>query len=206
MSIENELNDLISEIPEEIKDCFGIYISKENGQKLIDNFCKKLGVNEPIYFPITYKNIPVAIHEYKYTKLELIKTKDKATKVYLYEKNNLEKYLKELDNISKKYQCYIRGCGCCGSPFINNLHTITVDDINFENNKLEYKVEIKEYIRSILDRGELIMTDLIFIFLGGMLCSASIILVLFQKPKVIDRYTIRIVDERRRKKKVCIQE
>ena len=46
------------------------------------------------------------------------------------------------------------------------------------------------------------MTDLIFIFLGGMLSSASIILVLFQKPKVIDRYTIRIVDERRRKKKV----
>ena len=46
------------------------------------------------------------------------------------------------------------------------------------------------------------MTDLIFIFLGGMLCSASIMLVLSQKPKVIDRYTIRIVDERRRKKKV----
>lgn len=41
------------------------------------------------------------------------------------------------------------------------------------------------------------MLDLIFIFLGGMLCSASIILVLFQKPKVIDRYTIRIVDERK---------
>jgi len=40
--------------------------------------------------------------------------------------------------------------------------------------------------------------DLIFIFLGGMLCSASIILVLFQKPKVIDRYTIRIVDERKK--------
>lgn len=46
------------------------------------------------------------------------------------------------------------------------------------------------------------MTDLIFIFIGGMLCSASIMLVLFQKPKVIDRYKIRIVDERRRKKKV----
>ena len=42
------------------------------------------------------------------------------------------------------------------------------------------------------------MLDLIFIFLGGMLCSASIILVLFQKPKVIDRYTIRIVDERKK--------
>ena len=46
------------------------------------------------------------------------------------------------------------------------------------------------------------MIDLIFIFLGGMLCSASIMLVLIQKPKVIDRYTIRIVDERRRKKRV----
>jgi len=45
------------------------------------------------------------------------------------------------------------------------------------------------------------MLDLILIFLGGMLCSASIILVLFQKPKVIDRYTIRIVDERKNRSK-----
>jgi len=43
--------------------------------------------------------------------------------------------------------------------------------------------------------------DLIFIFLGGMLCSASIILVLFQKPKENYIYTIRIVDERKSKKK-----
>lgn len=42
--------------------------------------------------------------------------------------------------------------------------------------------------------------ELLLIFLGGILCSASIILALFQKPKVIDRYTIRIIDERRRKK------
>lgn len=44
------------------------------------------------------------------------------------------------------------------------------------------------------------MIDLVFIFLGGMLCSASIILVLFQKEKVVDRYTIKIVDERKKKK------
>ena len=42
------------------------------------------------------------------------------------------------------------------------------------------------------------MSELILIFLGGMLCSASIILVLFQKPKTLDRYTIRIVDERKK--------
>lgn len=43
------------------------------------------------------------------------------------------------------------------------------------------------------------MIDLILIFLGGMLCSASIILVLCRKEKVVDRYTIRIVDERKKK-------
>lgn len=43
------------------------------------------------------------------------------------------------------------------------------------------------------------MVDLILIFLGGMLCSASIILVLFQKPKENYIYTIKIVDERKKK-------
>ena len=42
------------------------------------------------------------------------------------------------------------------------------------------------------------MSELILIFLGGMLCSASIILVLFQKPKEKHIYTIRIVDERKK--------
>lgn len=34
-------------------------------------------------------------------------------------KQNLEQFLKELSELSAKYDLWIGGCGCCGSPYID---------------------------------------------------------------------------------------
>ena len=33
----------------------------------------------------------------------------------------LENFLKELAELTKKYNIAIRGCGCCGSPYIDDF-------------------------------------------------------------------------------------
>lgn len=33
-------------------------------------------------------------------------------------KDNLEQFLRELSELSAKYDLWIGGCGCCGSPYI----------------------------------------------------------------------------------------
>lgn len=37
--------------------------------------------------------------------------------------NNLNEFLKELTELSRKYNIGIGGCGCCGSPFLYNIKT-----------------------------------------------------------------------------------
>lgn len=34
------------------------------------------------------------------------------------DKERLENFLKELSDLSMKYDLWIKGCGCCGSPWI----------------------------------------------------------------------------------------
>lgn len=33
----------------------------------------------------------------------------------------LERFLQELTALSDKYEIYIEGCGCCGSPWLNDI-------------------------------------------------------------------------------------
>ena len=145
----DELNDIINEIPEEVKDCFAIYINKDKANEILKEMQKY--TEEKIEFPITYKNIPVAIHHYASTYLELIKTPEKITKVYLYEKNKVDNYLKEYEKLCKKYNIGLRGCGCCGSPSLDKLYTIIVDNVNYEKGRLSYDLVImpdyKKYLR-----------------------------------------------------------
>ena len=150
----NELNKLIREIPEDIRDCFYIELS----QKYADKFIEYVNTEYKSYFVlhkeigalITFKNIPIVISQYYGTRIKVKENFDSIIKVYVYEKVNITKYLKELENISKKYQCFIGGCGCCNSPYIDNLYTINVSDINYNGKKLEYDLEIKPIYEDLI--------------------------------------------------------
>ena len=140
-NLYDELNNIINEIPEEVKDCFAIYINKDKANELVKEMQKF--TEEKIEFPITYKNIPVAIHQYVSTYLELIETPEKITKVYLYEKSKIDNYLKEYEKLCKKYNIGLCGCGCCGSPYLYELYTIAVDNVNYKEGRLQYDLSIK---------------------------------------------------------------
>lgn len=68
-----------------------------------------------------------------------------------------KEFLKEYEKLCQKYGIGIRGCGCCGSPYLQidkSCHVHDIDFINydFELNKIlisdEYKT-IDEYFEEV---------------------------------------------------------
>lgn len=55
--------------------------------------------------------------------------------------NNKELFLKELTELSKKYDIYIGGCGCCGSPYLDDEEPEYPSD-----GELQWDKEDKRYI------------------------------------------------------------
>lgn len=57
--------------------------------------------------------------------------------------NNLNDFLKELAELSQKYDIYIAGCGCCGSPYLYSLKDDRLDDehLTYDERKKIYTVE-----------------------------------------------------------------
>jgi len=52
---------------------------------------------------------------------------------------NLKSFLVELAEVSKKYNFFIGGCGCCGSPYLVN----DIDDgFEYENLIYDYRKEV----------------------------------------------------------------
>lgn len=53
----------------------------------------------------------------------------------------LEKFLAELDELTKKYGIEIGGCGCCGSPYLDDTKTLKTlaTDLWYHNG--HYEVE-----------------------------------------------------------------
>lgn len=93
------------------------------------------------------RNVIVAISIYTNGELKVKRDFKSVNKVYQYELNNVTQYLKELEKLCKKYNISIGGC--CGSPYLNNFYTLSVDEVNYENNKLHYCLNIKPYVKDI---------------------------------------------------------
>lgn len=53
-------------------------------------------------------------------------------------KERLDKFLEELSELSNKYRFVIGGCGCCGSPWVDEIDgDLSVDGLGFVNGKYE---------------------------------------------------------------------
>lgn len=60
------------------------------------------------------------------------------------------KFLKEYEKLCQKYDLSIKGCGCCGSPYIEYEDYKYIEDINY-NNDLK-RIEIgNRYDKKTLD-------------------------------------------------------
>lgn len=58
--------------------------------------------------------------------------------------SNLNDFLKELAELSQKYDIYIAGCGCCGSPYLYSLKGGRLDEeyLTYDEGKKIYTVEV----------------------------------------------------------------
>lgn len=53
----------------------------------------------------------------------------------------LRAFLQELTALSDKYEMYIEGCGCCGSPWINDIQNCkSYDNLTFRKDSYEVDV------------------------------------------------------------------
>ena len=60
--------------------------------------------------------------------------------------NRLEEFLKELSELTKKYELKIGGCGCCGSPWIVDLNGrgCCGDGLRYKSEEQKYFVCVVE--------------------------------------------------------------
>ena len=57
-------------------------------------------------------------------------------------KEKMNMFLEELSELSNKYGLAIGGCGCCGSPWIDEIDAYgSVSYLTFKNNKYEVEYE-----------------------------------------------------------------
>ena len=69
-------------------------------------------------------------------------------------KERLYAFVKELGELTKKYDIEIWGCGCCGSPILfdlKNEETAISDNLAWNDKKQEYEYELKDAFNKIKD-------------------------------------------------------
>lgn len=65
-----------------------------------------------------------------------------------------KEFLKEYEKLCQKYGMGIRGCGCCGSPYLvlyGEKDITYIDNVNFEDNivKVDFNKTIDEYFEEV---------------------------------------------------------
>lgn len=48
---------------------------------------------------------------------------------------NIIKYLKEYEKLCQKYKMGLKGCGCCGSPYLDFFGDVDIDYVNYDKSK-----------------------------------------------------------------------
>ena len=51
---------------------------------------------------------------------------------------DLESFLKELSELTKKYNVEIVGCGCCGSPWVIDSNSCHLDNLSWDEKTKKY--------------------------------------------------------------------
>lgn len=66
------------------------------------------------------------------------------------EEQRIEAFLNGLTQLTQKYGIEVAGCGCCGSPFLDNVSKDSLYNVSEEPildaEKLEYDSETESYI------------------------------------------------------------
>lgn len=55
--------------------------------------------------------------------------------------NREKQFLEELGKLTKKYNIEIRGCGCCGSPYLEDL----TGEVKYMSEKIGYNKKTGKY-------------------------------------------------------------
>jgi len=149
----DELNKLIESIPLELRDCFYIKINYNLAKKIIDQFA--IYNRECLTFPCTYKGIQVVLNKMANNELEVIPNEESYLKVSSYEINKAEKFLNEYEELCRKHNLSIGGCGCCDSPYLDDeFHTISIGNILYNEGKLKYEISYTYKAREYLQVGK----------------------------------------------------
>jgi hypothetical protein len=62
--------------------------------------------------------------------------------------DNINEFLQELTKLSQKYNIYIGGCGCCGSPFLmDKTPETTASELIWDDNqyKCDFDLTIEDF-------------------------------------------------------------
>lgn len=61
------------------------------------------------------------------------------------QKEKIERFLNELSELTKRHGIAIHGCGCCGSPWIEDIETgASFDHLTYCEGKQKYEIDMEE--------------------------------------------------------------
>jgi hypothetical protein len=68
----------------------------------------------------------------------------------------IKEFLDKLSKLSDEYNIYIKGCGCCGSPWLSDDKNCIADNLDFDKIAKIYNVDICGIIGNMHESQELL--------------------------------------------------